>query len=328
MRTNSKLLVASVVTLAAGLTALAVQNDGEDRRRERRGRRHRVPGVPATLIAVSGRYLVVADGSTGTVQLDVPVPRGLRPLHVSVAPAGPTVYVSASGRACENELLRLALPGGAWEPLGSGDIPAISPDGRRLAFALPGPPCATSPRLVVRDLVTGRDRVWAAGSAGGPGRIPLSLLSLSWAEDSRHLAFILQYRRRSGGRKARPGDTDLRMIDVDVDVGGRLLTSSLIEPPDEDAAYLLASFRSRFGSIAALEACCGPDPAEFRVVSIDTTTGEQLTPLLDPGGRLRSMDFDVTGWHLLFVTEDPERLLRWSGDEPVELGSGFLSAAW
>jgi hypothetical protein len=49
--------------------------------------------------------------------------------------------------------------------------------------------------------------------------------------------------------------------------------------------------------------------------------------LVVPAAKPISLDADASGRHLLWVDENHD-LWKWSGGDPVKVGSGFTAAAW
>jgi hypothetical protein len=155
------------------------------------------PERPAVAVAVTvDNRLVVVDTASGAI---------VRTLHQEaehedgtgriVSPAlssdGTSVVFSVRQPGCDDRIYRVGIDGGAVELLAEGSAGALSPDGRRLAYAAlrPNPEiegwCITV--LTVRDLVTGEERSWPPEANGwdditGVGQI-------SWAPDSRRFAY-------------------------------------------------------------------------------------------------------------------------------------------
>jgi hypothetical protein len=76
--------------------------------------------------------------------------------------------------------------------------------------------------------------------------------------------------------------------------------------------------RGRFGTLAFWDGT--------NISSYNPTTGE-VVKLVQPSAAPISLDADVSGRHLLWVDVNHD-LWKWSGGDPVKVGSGFYSAAW
>lgn len=78
------------------------------------------------------------------------------------------------------------------------------------------------------------------------------------------------------------------------------------------------TYRGRFGTIALWN---GSD-----IASYNTTTGA-VVKLVTPAAAPISLDADDSGRYLLWVDANHD-LWKWSGGDPVKVGTGFISAAW
>jgi hypothetical protein len=63
-----------------------------------------------------------------------------------------------------------------------------------------------------------------------------------------------------------------------------------------------------------------------QVSSYNPTNGN-VVQLVQPAAALASLDADESGRYLVWVDVNHD-LWKWSGGDPVKLGSGFNSAAW
>lgn len=129
--------------------------------------------TPALWIYPAGREGALGDGDDGHPLAGAPHGVGVSP-----SPDGRTVWYAVStedaapGDHGSDRIEQLDLVSGTRTPYpGSGIRPAISPDGRWLAFGVPGD---TLTRLVLRNLTTGEERMLAADlvnrTAGRPVR--------------------------------------------------------------------------------------------------------------------------------------------------------------
>jgi hypothetical protein len=135
--------------------------------------------------------LVVLDAATGTEKRTlVPSTPGVGIFSASVSPDGQVVYFeltgAATGPVCERMTLhQVSIHGGSVVPIAAGRYPEVSPDGTKLAYVGGAGAVDCPTRIVVRDLVTGQEASWAPNPAEPSQRAS----QLSWAPDSRHLAF-------------------------------------------------------------------------------------------------------------------------------------------
>jgi hypothetical protein len=80
-------------------------------------------------------------------------------------------------------VLAVPLAGGPVTAVAEGRDPAISPDGRLLAYVTDTDRTGRPEAIVVRDLSVGTQKTWAFSST------PPEISSLSWSPDGRFLAF-------------------------------------------------------------------------------------------------------------------------------------------
>jgi hypothetical protein len=343
------LVAAAVVAGASGLTGRGVRTPA------------RGPGwlpagpagpMPSQVVAWTGGFKIqVLSSRTGrvvrTLASNVALFQGLP--TVAVSPAG-VVYFD-TGRAVatagwpgpgrpEQWIESTPLAGGPITPIGPGDMPAVSPDGRLLAYLAwtvqiypPGTPARDMKpplpeAIVVRNLQTGAVRRWAFTSD-----VP-AISSLSWSPDSRFLAYTSQ--SWASGWRPPPDVTQL----LDTRSGGTLTSARRIPlaPGLEWAGFLTAQ--------AGLAVT--PYPAahgrQQTLVAVDTRTGrilQRLIGLPSQGlftgnawdGTEGTITADPTGRYLLIATSGPRgygEILRWAIGERqlAALAAGAIRAAW
>lgn len=293
------------------------------------------PGTPADAVVISPKRGVVAlldtsTGSTVRVLAEHPPaqPDGSRMLQgVSLAPDRRTAYYAVSDGCEGGTLHRVAVDGRRRATLiGAGVSPSVSPDGRRLAYAAPGPRTPEGlpgcPNVVVvRDLGSGEERRWRFPDDEAH-RSALytegAITKIAWAPDSRRLAFTLSYEGESVSVLDTDAAHDLaETVEVVVPGGG----GDSRQPTWQSSTGRLAVVNSAFE-------CCYEDdyegPSRTLLVDVDARTA---TDLLRPGLRPAWLDFDDTGDHLLYV--DGGTLYRKSGSsDPVLVAPGFSAADW
>lgn len=193
---------------------------------------------------------------------------------------------------------RVAIPGGRF--------PAVSPDGRWLAYARG----EEEPNLMtVRDVRTGAERAWAFPDGH-------ALRFLAWAPDSRRLALEDSY----------GGESGTIVFDTAQPPGPVAPRPTL---PD---TMTLASWRGRIGTLLGwrfgphVEGSPDPGPSS-ELVEVDAATGAVLGVLLVVPTTDPVVDPDASGRHFLVVTRYNE-LYRWTGERLVLLHRGVSAAAW
>ena len=286
---------------------------------------------PADIAAIAGGSVVLLDGRDGhtlrTLATHPEATTGGFPYlqGVALSPDRSQVYYSLVGDCGPATIYQVPADGhAAATVLVTGVSPAVSPDGRKLAYAVAGRSqgerhCQNA--VVVRDLQTGAERTWRYPDTADYA-IPLYqdavISEIDWAPDSTRLAYTLSYEGDSISVLDTEIDADLgQSEEVVIPDGG----GNSSHPAWQAGSGLLAVFNTRFE-------CCFDDdytgPPRTLLVDVDRRLG---TPLLPAGRRVTALDFDASGAHLLFV--DGGRLYRRSGAQsPVGLVPAVTAADW
>ncbi len=193
---------------------------------------------------------------------------------VAVSPDGSTVYFTVK-RNCQDVIESVPVSGGAPSVVTAGALPAISPDGTKLAFArepasmlsavkpgcagLAGAQPGTQFRVVVRDLNTGSEKAYPAPP--GSTALPYPVSHLSWSPSGTTLLVSMGQSQDNEG-------WDLHLLDIatakyylsatwprtsgaDVPVTGS---------PDAAASYYSEGVFLPDGAIFADRVCCAGVP--------------------------------------------------------------------
>ena len=288
---------------------------------------------PADVAAIVDGSVVMLDGRDGhtlrTLANHPEATTGGFPYlqGVTLTPDRGEVFYSLVGDCAAATIYRVPADGHlSAVAMLTGMSPAVSPDGRKLAYAAA---VATPPQaerhcqnaIVVRDLQTGAERTWRYPDTpdyATPLFQDAVISEIDWAPDSTRLAYTLSYEGDTISVLNTETDADLgQTIEVVIPDGG----GNSSQPAWQPASGLLGLFNTRFE-------CCFDDnytgPPRALLVDVDRRLG---TPLLPTGRRVTTLDFDASGTHLLFV--DGGRLYRRSGKQPpVGLVSGVTSADW
>jgi hypothetical protein len=313
---------------------------------------------PRELAAIVGGSVVVLDGRDGhtlrTLASHEEATTGGFPYleGVTLAPDRSQVFYALAGDCGPSTIYRVAADGRTpAEPVVGGVSPAVSPDGRKLAYAVatPGPVASLSPSapvsspaaepegvmhadepgaerrcqnaVVVRDLQTGVERTWRYPDTPDFATNLYQqavITEIAWAPDSTRLAYTLSYEGDSVSILDTQADADLsRTLEVVIPGGG----GNSSHPAWQATSGLVGVFNTRFE-------CCFDDnyTGPPRTLLVDPERRLAI-PLLPSGRRVTALDFDASGAHLLFV--DGGRLYRRSGEKaPVAMTPGVTAADW
>ncbi|MFN2626171.1 MAG: hypothetical protein ABR520_08840, partial [Mycobacteriales bacterium] len=314
------------------------------------------PGRPARFIAVSAQHeAFLYDGATG--QPLHPLGDDAQVVTTAAVDDGRTYYY-ASSSGCRSTIVGResagASPGATErstesfrvERNGAAADLAASPDGRRLAYVLevsrPGdrPGLCPLPELHVLDVTTGRDGIWTDRSyerdPAYPDSVGLSVRSLSWAPDSRHLAYMTWF--------CCDQTAGIRVLDTDApgrDFLAPKMHGEFFKVGASSCRLLASTYRGRTGELAAVQECWGEEgetDASHEVVVVDPQTGRPTRTLAalstaDDVYEFHSLDFDRSGRHFLATWEErsdsgEQRVItvRWDGGEVHELTLGIAGS--
>ena len=164
--------------------------------------------APRTLIVARADGIFEVSVATGrTLRKLTAIPRGYSPAWVKADRKHGRVFFGLESCDPEPEgTWVVPLAGGRPRFVTQGDEISVSPNGRLIAFPRIEDGCAAG-ALVVRDLVTGSEKVWHP-STGDVG-------SVAWAPDGRHIAF-----------SSSAPDPDVRVLDTAVPEPADRTTSS------------------------------------------------------------------------------------------------------
>jgi hypothetical protein len=263
-RTNGARVAATALAVTAAVVAIRLGASGHAP-----GGPHRGAGRVAAVAAPMPPEIVVMDGYG---RIEVVSSRTLRVIRTLAAHAeifqGPnTLAASPSGLIFYDGLtgygetvFSVPLAGGPARAIAPGRTPAVSPDGKLLAYeaetfsALHG---EMPTGIVVRDLASGAQRTWALPAADAD--IP----AMTWSPDGRHLAITTAVL------------SPVTLV-LDTTAPGRTLGAARrtpLPPGVSWAGYLTA--RTGVGVVEA-----GAYPAlRTSLVEVDVRTGQVIGPL-------------------------------------------------
>jgi dipeptidyl aminopeptidase/acylaminoacyl peptidase len=241
-----------------------------------------------------------------------------------------TVYFTRGDGTCAAHLARVPVGGGAEQRV-SGELsdvtetlPAIRPDGKRIAFVRYHCPSGNDDTRDEEDAIELVIASLVRGVVTAPEQVyPDDAFGIAWSEDGSHLAYR--------------GTGDKTVHILDVSALGRRTGERKVKPTCRPGPF---AFRPKDGSLVLYQRCTsGRDHGE--IVSIDPDTGKIGKQLVDVGDLVaRQIAFDASGKHLLYLADRIDRdgsgdqgsteLYRWSSDDPVRIGDRvtFRDVAW
>jgi hypothetical protein len=291
-------VIAFAAVLVVMFLVVILRGDSQDREPRASSGRY-----PSRIVAVTyGGRLVVLDSRSGsvirTLARDAVAEDGVG--GASVTPDGERVYFSRrTGSKCD-EIASVSTRGGPVHAVVAGARwPAVSPDGRYLAYS-GAPTCSDAGRtIVLKSLVAGvPDRRF--DTVNVPSGTPGTVRGLAWAPDSRHLVFVREI-----------GSTSPYVLDVDtaeaVDDAQRVLIGD---------GSSVSGFLGRSDVLLGAVVPGGDHPEDFELWAVDAATGARTRRLFtlpigccgqeytaDTSGR----NVLVTGAHLYRWTQGHRR---------------------
>jgi hypothetical protein len=296
------------------------------------------PSPEPGIVAVTTRgALEVLDPANGTV-IRTLAASGVLGDEISVSPNGSTVYF-AQGTACHPEIKSVAVGGGSPTAIAPGALPAISPDGTKLAFARQPSfttGCAPSPgnltksyKLVVRTLATGAQQVLPLPPAEQVSGLPSPISHLSWASDSTRLAVSTLAVQDNEGWSMNIVDTSVARYYRGPAAGVTVVLAT--GSPNARLSYLREGVFLPDGNLFVSRACC---------TGVPVRNTSRLMWVVTPGGLFVhqvalgyatldhvSLAVNVTGRWLLYLA-GTDLYVSQNQQRPSKLTSGLIAATW
>lgn len=291
------------------------------------------PGIVAVTRAGA---LVTLDPHSGSVTATL-VPGGVLGEEISVSPDGSTIYFAA-GTGCHPQIESVSSGGGSPVAIARGELPAVSQNGTKLAFAdqpllktgcLPDQSnLAGDFKLVVRNLGSGTEKVLPLPPQVIHGSLFSPISHLSWASDSVSLAVSTSAVQDNEGWGLYLVNTSVAKYYV---IPGPGVTAVPVTGEDARRSYIREGIYLPDGDLFISRACCGGFPVH---------NTSRLMWEVAPGGALIhqvaigfvneqhvSLAADPTGHWLLYLA-DHDLYVSQDGNRPSKLASGLIAATW
>jgi WD40 repeat protein len=296
---------------------------------------------PAIVAVTPAGALVLLDSSTGSVTRTL-VPGGVLGDEVSVSPDGSTVYFAQGSAACDRQIESIRIGGGTPTPIAPGILPAISPDGTKLAFAqepAPSPDCTPgstaqyvkSFKVVIRALGSGAERVLPAPPEARRSQLIPPISHLSWAPDSRRLAVSVTAVQDNAGWGVYIINTSVARYYLPAG-GWQFGKVPVTGAPEPGRSYLREGVFLPDGDLFVSRACCDgvpPSGTPSRLMWEITPSGAFVHQVAIGYPHLDHVSLAVspTGRWLLYLAGH-DLYVSDSGNRPVLLAPGFIAAVW
>jgi len=293
-------------------------------------------GPPAVVAVTKGGALVILDSANGSIAKTL-VPSGVLGDEISVSADRTTVYFAAA-HGCTTEVESVPVTGGSPTLLGKGSLPAVSPDGAKLAMArepslttgcIPHTGDLTSQyKLVVRTLSGGSQVTYPMLAPGQSSGLPYPISHLSWSPDGTHLAVSISAAEDNEGWNLVILDTATARYylsgagDISVPVTGQ---------PSSKDSYLREGVFMPDANLFISRACCAGVPVRntSRLMWEVNTAGALVHQVAIGFANLdhTSLDASASGKWLLYLAGDILYISH-DGHTPTQLATGLMAAAW
>jgi hypothetical protein len=184
-----------------------------------------------------------------------------------VSPDGHVYFALQNG--CTTTIEEVAVSGGPTAQITAGSLPAVSPDGTKLAYADQPILSAACPlnttsflplyHLKVRTLSSGTTATLSMVPASQYSGLPIPISHVSWAPDNQHLAVSIAATQDNEGWGVYLVDTAQAQYYV-TGTGTALLP--VTGQPTPQQSYLREGVYMPDGNLFVSRACCGGDPVQ------------------------------------------------------------------
>ena len=294
-------------------------------------------GKPGVVAVTTAGALVRLDPASGSATQTL-VPSGVLGDEISVSPDGSTVYFAVR-QGCKGVVESVPIGGGSPTVIGQGELPAISPDGSKLAFAIEPsftqgcfpdtPDLAPLYKLVIRAVSSGAEQVLPLPPQVRKGGLPSPISHLSWAADSTRLAVSTSAVQDNEGWNVWIVDTAVARYYVQP--GSGVTFVPVTGSPTPQRSYLREGIFLPDGNLFVSRACCGGVPIRntSKLMWVVDLSGNLVHQVAIGFADLDhdSLAADTSGQWLLYLAGHVLYVSH-GGNRPSALGSGFIAVTW
>jgi hypothetical protein len=293
--------------------------------------------TPPAMVGVTNAGALVALNPTTGVVTQTLVPSHVLGDEISVSSTG-LVYFAVQ-RGCADEIEAVPVAGGSVIDIAAGSLPAVSPDGTKLAYTdepslTTGCPVNASNivalfHLDIRTLSSGSTIKLAMLPANQSSGLPYPISHLSWGPDNDHLAVSISAPEDNEGWNLNVLDTSRAQYYL---AGTGVTSVPATGSPTPQLSYMREGVYMPNGDLFVSRACCaGDEPVRntSRLMWEVTTAGTLVHQVAVGYVSLDHTSLDVSsdgGW-LLYLAGD-SLYVSAGGATPRELTTGLIAAAW
>ena len=293
------------------------------------------PRPPGIVAVTAAGALVVLNPATGSVGRTL-VPSGVTGDEISVTGNGMVYFAARSG--CADEIESVAESGGSPVTITAGSLPALSPDGSKVAYAsqpslaagcVPSNPDLTPLyKLVVRTLSTGAEVTYPMVPAGQGSGLPAPISHVSWSADNQHLAISVSSVQDNEGWNVALVNTAAAKYYLS---GAGVSYVPATGQPSPRDSYLREAVYLPDGNLFVSRACCAGIPVRntSRLMWEVSPSGALVHQVAVGFATLDHTSLDATpsGKWLLYLA-GRDLYVSQGGATPRKLGTGLIAAAW
>jgi len=295
-----------------------------------------VAASPPAMVAVTqAGALVTLNPATGVVSSTL-VPADVIGDEVSVSSGGMVYFAVKHG--CTDEIEAIPVAGGAVSTIATGSLPAVSPDGTKLAYAdqpawYPGcipqvSDMVTLYHLDIRTLSSGATSSLPMLGPGQDGGLAYPISHLSWASDNDHLAVSIASPEDNEGWNLNILDSSQAPYYLS---GTGVVSVPLTGSPTPQHSYLREGVYMPNGDLFVSRACCRGVPVRntSRLMWEVGTNGALVHQVAIGFPNLEHVSLDVSSdgnWLLYLAAND--LYVSDGGATPRKITSGLIAAAW